>query len=130
LVFRQAAAACASRLRFSERMRSVRLSPHGHPPARLFPEARRTAQHYGGRCRADVTQPTLTKSIHLLEQDLGVRLFERLPRGVELTLYGLSLVRHAQAVCVQLAEAVGELKGLKSGADGQVTIGAGPARAT
>jgi LysR family transcriptional regulator of gallate degradation len=75
----------------------------------------------------NVTQPTLTKSIHLLEQDLGVRLFERLPRGVELTLYGSSLVRHAQAVRVQLAEAIGELKGLKSGADGQVTIGAGPA---
>jgi LysR family transcriptional regulator of gallate degradation len=74
-----------------------------------------------------VTQPTLTKSIRLLEQDLGVKLFERLPRGVELTLYGASLVRHAQAVRVQLADAVEELKGRKDGASGQVVIGAGPA---
>ncbi len=35
----------------------------------------------------NVTQPTLTKSIRLLEQGLGVPLSERLPRGVELTLY-------------------------------------------
>jgi LysR family transcriptional regulator of gallate degradation len=75
----------------------------------------------------NITQPTLTKSIRLLEHELGVPLFERLPRGVELTLYGLSLVRHAQAVQVQLDDAVGELDGLKNGAEGQVMIGAGPA---
>ena len=75
----------------------------------------------------NVTQPTLTKSIRHLEDELGVALFERLPRGVGLTSYGLSLVRHAQAVRVQLADAIGELDGLKNGADGQVMIGAGPA---
>lgn len=75
----------------------------------------------------NITQPTLTKSLRLLEQDLGVPLFERLPRGVELTLYGRSLVRHAQAVQVQLDDAVGELDGLRNGAEGQVMIGAGPA---
>ncbi|MGH6923228.1 MAG: LysR family transcriptional regulator [Propylenella sp.] len=75
----------------------------------------------------NITQPTLTKSIRLLEQELGVTLFDRLPRGVELTLYGQSLVRHAQAVQVQLDDAVGELNGLRGGAEGQVLIGAGPA---
>lgn len=75
----------------------------------------------------NVTQPTLTKSIRLLEQELGVPLFERQPRGVELTLYGRSLVRHAQAVRVQLDDAASEINGLRNGDDGQVMIGAGPA---
>ncbi len=69
----------------------------------------------------------MTKSVRLLEQELGVPLFERLPRGVELTRFGHSLVRHAQAVQVQLDDAVGELEGLRNGAEGQVLIGAGPA---
>jgi LysR family transcriptional regulator of gallate degradation len=73
-----------------------------------------------------VTQPTLTKSIKLLEEELGVSLLRRLPRGVELTIYGQSLVRHAQAVRVQLDSAIGELDGLRTGAEGQVMIGAGP----
>lgn len=75
----------------------------------------------------NVTQPTLTKSIKLLEQELGVPLFERLPRGMELTTYGRSLVRHAQSVRVQIDDAVGELEGLRSGAQGTIAIGAGPA---
>src|SRR5215813_7834620 len=43
----------------------------------------------------NITQPSLTKSIKLLEKTLGVRLFERLARGVELTDYGHTLRRHA-----------------------------------
>ena len=50
----------------------------------------------------NITQPALTKSIRLLEDELGVQLFRRLPRGVELTPYGASLARHARAVRVQV----------------------------
>jgi len=75
----------------------------------------------------NITQPTLTKSIRLLEQELGVALFERLPRGVELTEFGRSLVRHAEAIRVQVQDAVEELDGLRGGDAGVVTIGAGPA---
>ena len=75
----------------------------------------------------NVAQPTLTKSIKLLEQELGVALFERLPRGVQLTDYGESLARHAKQVRLQLREAQSELAGLKEGDTGLVAIGAGPA---
>ena len=39
-----------------------------------------------------VSQQALSKSVLSLEQELGVPLFERLPHGVELTEYGLTLL--------------------------------------
>ncbi len=74
-----------------------------------------------------VAQPTLTKSIRALEDELGVKLFRRQPRGVDLTSYGESLLRHAQTLNVQLRDAINELRSLKDGMSGSVTIGAGPA---
>lgn len=75
----------------------------------------------------NITQPALTKSIRLLEDELGVQLFRRLPRGVELTPYGASLARHARAVRVQVKDAISEIQSLQSGISGRITIGAGPA---
>jgi LysR family transcriptional regulator of gallate degradation len=75
----------------------------------------------------NITQPTLTKSIKLLEEELGVKLFDRLPRGVALTSFGLTLLRHAEAVHVQVKDAGNEITALRSGTFGSVVIGAGPA---
>jgi DNA-binding transcriptional LysR family regulator len=75
----------------------------------------------------NITQPTLTKSIKLLEDQLGVKLFDRLPRGVALTSFGLTLLRHAEAVHIQVRDAGNELTALRSGTFGTVMIGAGPA---
>ena len=75
----------------------------------------------------NVAQPTLTKSMRLLEEELGSPLFYRFPRGVELTEAGKHLVRHAQGIKVQMAEARSELHALQKGDSGTVTIGAGPA---
>jgi len=75
----------------------------------------------------NITQPSLTKSIKLLEKNLGVRLFDRLARGVELTDYGQTLLRHAEAVHVQIGDAGQEIAALRSGTFGAVAIGAGPA---
>lgn len=74
-----------------------------------------------------VAQPTLTRSIHALEDELGVKLFRRQPRGVDLTSYGATLLRHAEALNVQLRDAIAELRALKVGMSGTVAIGAGPA---
>ena len=73
-----------------------------------------------------VTQPTLTKSIKMLEAELGVPLFARMPRGMEPTEFGRSLVRHALAIQVQVGDAAGELARLKSGVGTPVHVGAGP----
>jgi LysR family transcriptional regulator of gallate degradation len=74
-----------------------------------------------------VAQPTLTKSIRALEAELGVILFRRQPRGVELTPFGEILLRHALTLNVQLRDAVREMESLKGGMSGFVAIGAGPA---
>jgi len=42
------------------------------------------------------TQPTLSRHISILEQQLGARLFDRAPNGAKLTMEGLGLLRHAQ----------------------------------
>ncbi len=75
----------------------------------------------------NVAQPTLTKSIQMLERQLGVTLFERMPRGVRLTPYGERLLRHAQSVEVQVDSAVTDVAALREGTAGEVRIGAGPA---
>jgi LysR family transcriptional regulator of gallate degradation len=74
----------------------------------------------------NIAQPTLTKSIKLLENHLGVKLFERLPRGVALTSFGQTLLRHAEAVHVQIKDAGQEIIAQRSGKAGTVVIGAGP----
>jgi LysR family transcriptional regulator of gallate degradation len=74
-----------------------------------------------------VAQPTLTKSIRALEDELGVKLFLRQPRGVELTSYGDALLRHAQTLNVQMRDAIREVRSLQHGMSGAVAIGAGPA---
>jgi DNA-binding transcriptional LysR family regulator len=76
--------------------------------------------------RLGVAQPTITKSIRALEQEMGVVLLERLPRGVALTSPGHVLKRHAERIGVQLQDAFAEVAALDAVSHGTVTIGAGP----
>lgn len=46
----------------------------------------------------DMTQPTLGRQVTALEEELGVALFERAGRGLELTPTGLDLVEHVRAM--------------------------------
>jgi DNA-binding transcriptional LysR family regulator len=75
--------------------------------------------------RLHISQPALTKSIQRLEEQLGVRLFERESRGMKPTFYAESLRGYAKAVCVGMAEAQSQIASLRSGTEGILTI-AGP----
>src|SRR6266496_355736 len=56
--------------------------------------------------RLRVAQPALSKQIRDLEGELGVQLFERLPRGVHLTRAGEAFLAHARMTLEAAARAV------------------------
>lgn len=70
-----------------------------------------------------MTQPAASKQIKDLEEMLDVRLFDRLPRGMEPTIYGETMIRHARMALTSLALAHDDLMALKAGLSGQVEVG-------
>ena len=70
-----------------------------------------------------MTQPAASKQIKDLEEMLDVRLFERLPRGMEPTIYGETMIRHARMALTSLALAHDDIVALKAGLTGQVEVG-------
>ena len=71
----------------------------------------------------NMTQPAASKQVKDLEEMLGVRLFERLPRGMEPTLYGETMIRHARMALTSLSLAHDDIVALKAGLAGQVEVG-------
>jgi DNA-binding transcriptional LysR family regulator len=68
--------------------------------------------------RLHTSQPALSQHVRELEEELDVRLLDRLPRNVHLTDAGRLLLDHAQRVFATLGsarEVIGELKGLQRG---------------
>lgn len=60
--------------------------------------------------RVAMSVPALSRRIAALEKELGVRLLERVPRGVVLTSAGHSYLAHAAAVLDRLQAAAAELQ--------------------
>ncbi len=73
-----------------------------------------------------LTQPALSKSIAGLEETLGVKLFDRVANGVELTVHGHGFAPRARAVFDELRRAAQELALVSSGAVGSLRVGALP----
>src|SRR5438309_8195952 len=84
----------------------------------------------GGFARAvaslRLSQPALSRQIGALEAELGVRLFDRIGRGVRLTSEGEDLLRRARRLLAD-ADSLGErAKALKGGQTGVLRVGATP----
>jgi LysR family transcriptional activator of glutamate synthase operon len=73
-----------------------------------------------------IAQPSLSKQIHVLEGELGVVLFDRVGRRVELTEAGQLLLPYARRVLREVTEARTALQQWGSLEHGQVAIGAPP----
>lgn len=70
-----------------------------------------------------MTQPAASKQLKDLEEMLSVQLFERLPRGMEPTIYGETMIRHARMALTSLALAHDDIVAIKAGLTGQVEVG-------
>lgn len=76
-------------------------------------------QHYTKAAKElFITQPTLSGSISSLEQELGVSLFQKAGRNVELTKYGSEFLTYVTASLEQLDKGIAIMKGYSGEGDG------------
>ena len=63
-------------------------------------------QHYRRAAeRLRVAQPALSRQIQELEEEIGFKLFERLPRGVKISEAGRLFLKDARQILEQVGEA-------------------------
>jgi DNA-binding transcriptional LysR family regulator len=80
--------------------------------------------HFGrAAVRLNIAQPPLTRHIATLETELGIRLFERSTRAVQLTPEGALFLERARSVLQAVGEAQATASKLAQGATGRITIG-------
>src|SRR5690606_28001624 len=70
-----------------------------------------------------ISQPALSTHVRHLEDELGVSLLVRGPRGVTPTEHGKLLLKHARSILYQFQQAKQEVISLGEGPSGEVTIG-------
>ncbi|MGI8894672.1 MAG: LysR substrate-binding domain-containing protein [Casimicrobiaceae bacterium] len=72
------------------------------------------------------TQPALTRTLAGAEAKLGVKLFERLPRGVRPTVFGEAILARISAIFGEIRGAAEDIAALNGLSQGTVSIGAMP----
>ena len=81
-------------------------------------------QHYGRAARRlRVAQPALSRQIHDLEEELGFKLFDRLPRGVKLSAAGKLFLEDARRILQEVNEAGRRAARVASGLSGTLRVG-------
>ena len=75
-----------------------------------------------------ITQPTLSRQLSQMEEELGVILFERGTRRIRLTDAGVLLRRRAEEIIGLIDKTEKELAEQEALIDGRVTIGCGETR--
>ena len=76
--------------------------------------------------RLNLSQPALSRQIRALEADLGVQLFDRIGRRIQLTAEGQDLLQRARELLTG-ADSLGErARALKGGKTGVLRVGATP----
>ena len=81
-------------------------------------------QHYGQAARKlRVAQPALSRQIQDLEEELGFKLFERLPRGVKLSRAGTLFLEDARRILQEVNEAAVRADRVARGHSGTLRVG-------
>jgi LysR family cyn operon transcriptional activator len=73
-----------------------------------------------------ITQPALSRQLRDLEDELGVRLFERMGRRIELTAEGEDLLERSRDLLAGAASLTDRAHALRSGEAGLLRVGATP----
>ena len=80
-------------------------------------------EHFGRAAQAlRIAQPALTRQIRDLESELGVELFERLPRGVRLSDAGRVFLAEAEEILAQVDRAVAQTQRFAKGHLGTIRV--------
>ncbi|MBS1957797.1 MAG: LysR family transcriptional regulator [Cyanobacteria bacterium SZAS-4] len=81
-------------------------------------------EHFGRAAdRLHIAQPALTRQIRQLEEEIGVELFERLPRGVRLTAAGRVLFAQTKDLLAQCERMIKLTQQVSRGQAGLLRIG-------
>lgn len=72
---------------------------------------------------SNISQSGLSRSIKSLEDRLGVPLLLRKPKGVEPTVYGISVLRRAKVILNEVQKSVQEVRAIEQARVGEVTFG-------
>lgn len=76
--------------------------------------------------RVHLSQPALSRSVQAIEEELGLRLFDRATRGVAVTQAGKMIIERARRVLFEASCLVRDVELLKTHEAGEVRIGLGP----
>ena len=81
-------------------------------------------QHFGrAALRLHIAQPALSRQIQDLEEEVGFKLFERLPRGVKLSGAGKLFLQDARRILQEVNEAAGRAGRVARGLSGTLRVG-------
>jgi DNA-binding transcriptional LysR family regulator len=81
-------------------------------------------QHYGRAAeRLRIAQPALSRQIQDLEEEIGVKLFDRLPRGIKISAAGASFLEDARRILQQVHEATMRAGRVARGQSGTLRVG-------
>jgi len=81
-------------------------------------------QHYGRASRRlRVAQPALSRQIQDLEEELGFKVFDRLPRGVKLSAAGTLFLEDARRILQAVSEAIARATRVARGQSGTLRVG-------
>lgn len=92
--------------------------------ARAFLAAAEAGSYSGAARLLGVAQPTVGRQVAALEGELGVTLFERVGRGLELTPSGLDLVEHVREMAAAAQRLALVAAGRSTSLSGRVAISA------
>ena len=81
-------------------------------------------EHYGRAARRlHVAQPALSRQIQNLEEEIGFKVFDRLPRGVKISAAGRLFLEDARRILRQVEEATERAQRVARGQSGTLRVG-------